>query len=415
MLSYFVGIGQSGIAAAGSTRYTSLDGALVSGNATESVAQQVMPDARDLDSFYVKIATAPGASKNLVFTVRKNGADTAITCTITGSGTTGSYTGAAVSFAAGDKVSVSVTLTSSGTTPGSLAWTCRQSGTGQAILFNTSGAGITATTVMAPHGGGTASVFPPCPTAGTITALYAMSDVNPTPGNWQVTVRVATVDTAATVNIPSGQAAGTTVNITGLSVSVPVGDSITIRAVAAASPGSSRIAGGLVFVPTDGSTAIMLGTAGTASQNSQANYLLACGSRAGAVATSEALGLPQAYMQACTIKALYGKTLTVPGAGKSYDITARLNNATDTAATINIAGSSLSTANITGLSVAVALGDLLDVKDVPNTTPNAEQIATGIAYTLAGTVTVPPDAVAGVATVSVTRVARTRTLWNTVG
>ncbi len=425
MQSYFVGIAQASLAVAGSDRYAGLDGALAA-SATEAIAQQVMPDARDLDSFFVKIQTAPGASKTLTLTVRKNGVDTAITVTLTGTGTGagitfGSYTGASVSFAAGDKISVLVRLTSGGTLPTSFSWTCRQTGTGQAVLFNSAQTQITTTTFAAPAGGGAVSatesaVYAPCPIAGQVTAIYAMSDANPSPGNWQIAVRLnATTDTAATVNIPSGQTAGATVNATGLTVAVAAGDLLSIHMTAAASPASSRIAGAYVIVPTTAGESCMLGSTGSTVGTAADNYLLAHGNRAGAVATSEVIGLPMAYLQACTIKAMYVKMHAAPGAAKSYDVTARLNATTDTAATVNITGAATTTGSITGLTVAVVNTDTLDVKTHPSASaPAAARIHTGIAYTLDATKIVAPAGVAAAATVSCA-VVRNRTLWNTVG
>ncbi len=416
MYSYFVGT-NGGTTVTLSTRYFPLDGVLTI-NATEASVQQVMPDTRDLDHWHIKVSAAPGAGHTVTFTLMDNGVATAMVVTISDTNTEGSYTGAAVTISAGHKVSVKVLLSASGTTQAP-SWTMRQSGTGQAILFGSTSQ-ITATNFYSPAGGqnGTteSNVGSPCPIAGTVTAIYAMADVNPTPGNWQVCVRtLGTTDSSATVNIPSGQAASTPVGLSGQSVSVAAGDLLSIHATAAASPGTSRISGGFVIVPTTAGLAAMLGSGGTAPGTGAANYLLPHGGRSGAVATSEVFSFPLTYMQALTIKALYVKLSTFPGATKSYDVTARLNSTTDTAATVNISGGSATTGNITGLNVAVADTDQLDIKDTPNGTPNAARIGTGIAYTLAGEIIVVPDAVAGAAAVSVTRVARTRQLWNTVG
>ncbi len=423
MKSYFHGVAQSSIAVAGSTRFANLDG-VAAGSATETQVQQVMPGAaaetRDLDQFHVQVATAPGAAasgKTIRFRVRKNGVDTALDITLTETQTSGSYTGAAVTFTAGDKVSVAILLASGGTVPGSISWSVRQTGTGQAVMFGSSTA-ITATTFYpATTGAPTteANVLAPCPVAGNITSIYVMSDVNPTPGNWQVAARIAGSDSTATVNLPAGTAANTPVATTGVTAAVTVGQTLSIHVTAAASPASSRLWGGFVIVPTTDGEAVMLGSCATAVGNGATNYLVPHGNRNGTPSTTEGLALPQQLMQVCTIKALYAVLSGTAGASKSYDITVRLNNATDTAATVNIAGGSATTGNITGLGVAVAANDLLDIKDVPNSTPTARLISTGIRYTLAGEVTVAPAGPAGAATVSVTRVARNRQLWNTVG
>jgi hypothetical protein len=51
-------------------------------------------------------STAPAAS--ITWTLRKNGANTTLTCTIAGGATTGSGTGTAVTLSAGDLVDVAL-------------------------------------------------------------------------------------------------------------------------------------------------------------------------------------------------------------------------------------------------------------------------------------------------------------------
>jgi len=65
-----------------------------------------------VSSFRARIATAPGASKSWVFTVRKNGANTTMTCTITGAATQCATTANSFSVTAGDLLSVQVAAVS---------------------------------------------------------------------------------------------------------------------------------------------------------------------------------------------------------------------------------------------------------------------------------------------------------------
>lgn len=87
-------------------------------NATEANAQIAMPMACTVSNLYVRITAAVGASgSSQTFTVRKNGAATSVTCTISGStGQSGSDTTNSVAFAAGDLFSLEASP-STGTQP----------------------------------------------------------------------------------------------------------------------------------------------------------------------------------------------------------------------------------------------------------------------------------------------------------
>ncbi len=57
-------------------------------NATESSVDLEAPNAGTISNFYIQLSVALGVGNTTVFTWRKNGADTAITCTITGASAT---------------------------------------------------------------------------------------------------------------------------------------------------------------------------------------------------------------------------------------------------------------------------------------------------------------------------------------
>ena len=82
-------------------------------NTTELNRVMVIPEACTFSRLYVRIITnqVAGLTSTLVFTIRKNSADTAITCTIAGGsagGTIASDITNSVSFAAGDLMSVKI-------------------------------------------------------------------------------------------------------------------------------------------------------------------------------------------------------------------------------------------------------------------------------------------------------------------
>lgn len=78
-----------------------------SGSGTEGLKSQIIsPVAGKLKDLYVALDAAPGAGNSLVVTVRINGVDTTITCTISDTDTTGSDIAHEEALAVGDLVSI---------------------------------------------------------------------------------------------------------------------------------------------------------------------------------------------------------------------------------------------------------------------------------------------------------------------
>ncbi len=79
-------------------------------NANETLVQNVIPATGTIKNFYVFVETAPVAGRSWTFTVRKNAADSAVTCTIVGDGTLRqcSDTTNVAPFAAGDLVAIRI-------------------------------------------------------------------------------------------------------------------------------------------------------------------------------------------------------------------------------------------------------------------------------------------------------------------
>ena len=97
-------------------------GMLGSGSSTtESQFQQNMPAAGTVRNLYVRADGAVGGT-SISYTVRKNGADTAVTCTMTSAQSTCSNTANSVGFSAGDLISVATNKTGA-TNPQQTRWT----------------------------------------------------------------------------------------------------------------------------------------------------------------------------------------------------------------------------------------------------------------------------------------------------
>ena len=75
----------------------------------EPSQQQVIPAAGTISKFYARLerpAGASGSGKGYTFTVRKNGADTALSCSISETALQCSDTTDSVAFAAGDLITI---------------------------------------------------------------------------------------------------------------------------------------------------------------------------------------------------------------------------------------------------------------------------------------------------------------------
>jgi hypothetical protein len=79
-------------------------------NTNENLVQNVIPAPGTVKNVYVFVERLPSAGKSWTFTLRKNGADTAVTCTINGDGVARqcSDTANTAAFAAGDLISMRI-------------------------------------------------------------------------------------------------------------------------------------------------------------------------------------------------------------------------------------------------------------------------------------------------------------------
>lgn len=93
--------GCQGTVVGGSTVYLG-----VVARTNESDAWCTMPFAGTITKLYVNVDAAPGVGNQVAFTMRKNGVDQTITCTISGgAATTANDTAHSFTFAAGDTIS----------------------------------------------------------------------------------------------------------------------------------------------------------------------------------------------------------------------------------------------------------------------------------------------------------------------
>lgn len=81
----------------------------------EASARYPVPEMT-LQELYIACSTAPGSGETIAGTVMKNGVATALTATISASGTSASLTGQSISVSAGDTISVRFVMSSGAAT-----------------------------------------------------------------------------------------------------------------------------------------------------------------------------------------------------------------------------------------------------------------------------------------------------------
>jgi hypothetical protein len=95
----------------------------------ESSVQMVVPVAGSVSNLAVNIGTAPGGGKSWTFTIRKNGNDTAVTCSMIGGGSNTSCNSAeSVAFGVGDLLSLEVHPVGGPANWGSARWSVKLTG-----------------------------------------------------------------------------------------------------------------------------------------------------------------------------------------------------------------------------------------------------------------------------------------------
>lgn len=334
----------------------------------------VVPFAVDVTSFYVEIDVAPGSGKSWTFKVRKNGADTGATVTISNTSTSGTYTGSAVSFAAGDKISISSVPSGTPAAIDKVWWntTVESASAGQPLLGQIAAApSIAVSTYMTLCGGSNPSgtennYIIIAPTSGTLSGLRVLLPTAPGTGkSWTITVRK---NGSAAFSLSVADTNTTGYNSTD-STTIAAGDTLSIQFTPFGSPTGTGVgpSWGLLFTPDTNGENILGFSSSTAISTSATNYNVEMGYVDAGWSTTESSR--QVVLPASTLKKMYLRWQTAPGSSKSYDFTVRKNTA-DTSMTVNSTGTSQTTGNIT-VDVSVSQGDKLSLKSVPTSTPTA--------------------------------------------
>lgn len=244
----------------------------------------MLPIGGTLSNFFAELDIAPGTGRSFTFTVTKNGTDTALTFTITEPATSGSDTTHTVSCSAADIIEVRVTSSSTTNTTPKVKSSGMQfqptnnqetfagcatgknspsnSATNYIGLWNTIANDVVwGTTIDIGH----ASLNS---VAGTITALYIKERVAPGVGKSRQ-YQIYKNGSAEASSIVTISGTNTTGNVTGLSISVSAGDTLSLECIPSGTPTSAGgVCFGTAFTPTTDGETPLCGTVANTSYNS---------------------------------------------------------------------------------------------------------------------------------------------------
>lgn len=330
---------------------------------TESDRRQVMPLDGTFKNFYVRVNTAPSSGRSYVFTLVKNGSDTAITCTIADTATACEDITHTFTVVAGDTISLKATPSGTPTNPAGIhiGYQIETSGDISPVMggsFTTSMA--TGSTEYLALGGqatpsGTLNLRDaPLPTAGVFSKLRVRTSTAPTSGkSYAFTLLKNGVDTAVTCTISD---TATDCNDASNSVTFAADDLIALKSVPSGTPSAGLVTFGLEWNPTTAGETIQLFASGANMNTAGAARYSSIGATSNtwnSVETSQSGIVAGAY----TAKKFHAALNSSAGSGKSYNIRVRLN-AANSALTLTIADTNTTASDDSTTQALVAEDEL---------------------------------------------------------
>lgn len=367
------------------TTYLSVMGSNVPGTTLANL-DQVVPAAGTISRIFIELNNSPGSGKSYAFTLLKNGSTTALTCTVSDTGTTCNDTGNSVSFAAGDTIalqSVPSGTPTARTARIGLNW--NPTTDGEAIYMAASGSAMNTAGNLRYHpiagsslgwNSTESNVLMVAPSAYNVKALRAV--LNTAPGgsasydfDFRINGAAGTVTTVVT-------GAATTNNDSTNTDTLAAGDTFAVSQVSASTPASSVSKFSVVMYKNTPTPvpfrAVLLGS-GTGSGTTITTYATINGNSISAGGTEGSF--QNVMARAGTLRNLRIKFINPPGSGKSYKFTLR-KNGVDTALTCTAADLATECSDTVN-SFSFARGDLLSIGITPTNTPSAWfSLTTGI-------------------------------------
>jgi len=342
-------------------------------SSTEAIRQLQMPTSGTIRNLYFSVDTAPGVGKSWTVVLRKNGANTGLTVTISDANTNATDSTHSMSFVAGDLLSLAITPSGTPTAFASHHWDMECNASGQPIIGGNGNTPSTSSANFSVLQGGNPVTWTVtenkmkiiCPTAGTLSNLYARLSGSPNTGtSYTLTVRV-NGDTVLATTISD---TNTTNSNTTDTVSVAAGDALSMKVTPTSTPTARSVWWGLLFTPTnDGESIIGFGNPSlpsTSATNYEQGFFAGVNGANWDATEANVLG----YIGPQTLKKAYFLLNTAPGGATSRAFTIR-KNTSDTLLTATISGVS-TTGNSTN-DVTFARDDSFAIKSVPTSTPAA--------------------------------------------
>lgn len=364
-------------------------------NSTETNVQAVIASPGVISNLAVNVATAPGSGKSWAMTVYKNGSATALTCTISDTNTQAQDATHNFSVVAGDRLTIQSTPSGTPTGSGAVSWGAVFTGsnTNEYAISGTLNAGgpsnsATNTISLTNSSTTTASIAAQHTIFNspvTITAFYLYFITAVATGTWAATILVNGTSVAETqISVTSGQ----TGSITGLNISVGIGDYVGIQFVPTTTPTASDIYWSIAVQPYSayaGESIINTATMGGWS-TAAVNYAQPHGGATGTATGTEG-NIKQLIPTAITTKRASVILQTATGAAKSYTFKVRKNGADGNQTTGAITNGQNGN-DLTNIDAFAAL-DFLNWSATPAGTPTASN------GSLSLVVVFPPQSIIG--------------------
>lgn len=308
---------------------------------TAGQRRTIIPCDGVLSNLYISLDTAGGSSRAWTFVVTKNNIDTTLTCTVTDPATTGSDLTHSVAVAAGDLIEIRVVASNTLINATNLAYSMQFSAgvasqclTGSASHLQGPATGATnyiglwnATSGQAVADFQWAAAQDVThenisPLAGTITSLYVKIITAPGAAKQWVFSIVKNGVEEVSSRVTIAGASATTGNVTGLSIAIVAGDTLSLMAVPTGTPtATGGLCWGSAFTSTTDGESPMCGSV-------RNNGFNAANSQPFTPMGNHNFSNTEARYQevapvALTVRALRVGVTTAPGAGKTFDVISR--------------------------------------------------------------------------------------------
>lgn len=353
------------------TNYNLINTPLQTWGTTETQFRSPLPMDGFIGDLYVKLATAPGATKSRSFTIFINGVATLVKCTVSGTNTTANDLTHKIQVKPGDLISIAARPSGTPSSTSGVYWgvSYRNITAGETAIVG--GMNSTLTTVQrynSLQGGSTwAANLPnfaaPMPTSGTFKNMYiALETATGAAKSRTLALNVNGSDSALTVTITNASSGSDTSH----TVSVSAGDKVAFNhASTSGSPATTRMGWSCVFVPdTAGEFPVLSGTDSQPSTSATRYFMLQTNANGWDSAESDQEIL---IPITATAQKMRSYVTGAPGGSGQYNFTLRVEGS-DTSLVTNITGAG-TTGSDTTHTASITAGNLISLSSGPVASP----------------------------------------------